>query len=262
METQVKAERKVERFAFMDFGDGSTSSGFRKSGKTKEEAPPPPPTFNEEQLKAAEKAAYQKGFLAGEQEGRRQAESEQSMVDRKLTACVEEFAKRVHPLFEDYRKSATGIQENLPKISLAIARKVAGQSLAENAQAVIDTMALAALESMMKEPKLTITVHESLADTLTRKVEKIAEDLQSEADIVILRDPNMPLSDFRIEWNQGVMERQTEALWQQVGKVIEDMSATAVRDTKAQMEALGDEVNANPDSAQPPAGSQDSLKKE
>ena len=142
------------------------------------------------------------------------------MVDRKLTEIVEKFATTVSPLFEDYRKSTLALQEQMPKIALAIARKVAGQALAENAQAVIDGLALQCCEAMLKEPKLTITVHESMGDTLARKVEQLAERLQSAADIVILRDPAMPAADFRVEWNQGVMERQTEQLWQQVEKVI------------------------------------------
>ena len=37
-------------------------------------------------------------------------------------------------------------------------------------------------------------------------------------DIVVQRDPNMPLADCRIEWNHGGMERNTEQLWQQVEK--------------------------------------------
>ena len=243
---EIKPDTKIERFSFAEFSGAVVAAASRKPpGKPgkKPEAPPPPPTFSEEQLKAAEQAAHRKGFLEGEKEGRKQAESEQAMVDRKLAELVEKFATRVAPLFENYRKTTVAIREQTPKVALAIARKVAGKALAEHAQGEVTDMALRCCETLLKEPKLTITVHESLGDTLARKLEQLAERLQSAADIVILRDPNLPAADFRIEWSQGTMERQTETLWQEVEKVMEDMAATATRDAKGQMETLQQEIS-------------------
>lgn len=163
-----KEYMNVQRFSFKEFTGGvpvgvmRAGKPFIPSGKTKEDAPPPPPTFSEEELKTAERAGYQKGFLEGEKEGHKQAESEQAVVERKLAETVEKFAASVQPLFDDYRKTALAVQEQLPKAALAIARKVAGHALAQNAGAVIGEMAARCYETMMKEPKLTITVHESL----------------------------------------------------------------------------------------------------
>jgi len=240
---------QVERFSFRDLSEGTIAivsrdkPPFKPSGKGKEDAPPPPPTFSEAELKAAEQASYQKGFLAGEQEGRKQAENEQSIVDRKLTEAVEKFAKSVSPVFNDYRKMALTLQEQMPKAALAIARKVAGHALAHNAQAVVEEIALRCSETMMKEPKLTITVHESVAGTLARKLEQMAARLQSATDIVILRDPAMPTADCRVEWNQGGMERETAQIWQQVERMIEDMTATTTRDAQEHMETLWSQVS-------------------
>jgi len=238
----------VERFSFKELNGGAANANrgnrpFKSPGKAKEDAPPPPPTFSEEQLKAAERASYQKGFLEGEKEGRKQAESEQAMIDRKLTETVEKFANRVAPIFNDYKKMALALQQQSPKVALSIARKIAGHALAQNAQAVIDEIALRCSETMLKEPKLTITVHESMGDTLARKLEQLAARLQSATDIVILRDPSMPMADCRIEWNQGEIERQTAQIWQQIEKTIEDMTATITRDAQEHMEKLWTQVS-------------------
>ncbi len=94
-------------------------------------------------------------------------------------------------------------------------------------------MALRACETMMKEPKLAITVHDSIADALTYRLEQLASRLPAATDIVILRDAAMPPADCRIEWNNGGMERNTEQLWRQVEQAVEDMTATAKRDAGA-----------------------------
>jgi flagellar assembly protein FliH len=160
-------------------------------------------------------------------------------------------------------------------MALAIARKVAGQALDQNAQAAIDEIVLRCSETMMKEPKITITVHESMGDTLAKKLEELAARLQSAANIVTLRDPAMPAADCRIEWNQGGIERQTAQIWQQVEKMIEDIKVTAIRNTQEQLETLrensvgpasgsaeSNEVTTKPNPSEPPAGSQDAQKKE
>jgi len=264
---------QVERFSFRELSDGAVvtairgGKSFKPSGKVKEEAHLPP-TFNEEQLKMAEREAHQKGFLEGEQEGRKQAESEQAMIDRKLSETLEKFATSLQPLFENYSKMAVALQQQSPKMALAISRKVAGHALAQNAQAVIDELATRACQTMMEEPKLTITVHDSLADALTKKLEQLATRLQSATNIIVQRDANIPATDCRIEWSQGVMERQTTQIWQQVEKMIEDMSLVAASDAQKQLETLnpaknaGSEVSAKPDPAPSAPDAQDSKTKE
>jgi len=233
----------LQRFNFQEFGEARAAKSakqFLPSGRMREEAPPPPPppTFTEEQLKNAERDGYKKGFLEGTEEGRKQAESEQASIDRKLTEIVEKFTSRLAPLFNDYRQKALQLKEEMPKMALAVARKVAGPALAENGAKVIEDIAVRACETLFSEPQISIAVPEAMADTLERKLLEIASRLQTATDIVILRDPEMPPADCRIEWHHGVMERNTEKLWQQLEQVIENITATALRDTETEMNAL------------------------
>src|SRR5690348_4535955 len=97
----------VQRFSFREFDEAATakvvgSKIFLPTGRLREEAPPsppPPPTFSEEDLKAAEREAYKKGFLEGTEDGKKQAESEQAGVDRELTKIVDTFVGHIGPLY-------------------------------------------------------------------------------------------------------------------------------------------------------------------
>jgi len=265
---------KVQRFDFKEFGEAIIANRpakqFLPTGRPREEAPPPPPTFSEEELKAAERESYKKGFLEGTQEGRKQAESEQAAVEKQLSETAEKFTQFLSPLLADYRARALEIKEQMPKVALAIARKVAGHALGENAPAAVEEVALRCVEAMATEPKLTITVHESLGDALEKKLQAIADRLPAATDIVIQRDPQMEKADCRIEWSHGMMKRDTADLWAQIEKAVDNLSATAKRDGQEQMNTLGainpanptDETTTQPNPAPPPGDAQDVKPKE
>jgi flagellar assembly protein FliH len=236
---------QLQRFNFKDFADtmpeaktvdGKPFVATRNVKPEMVEAPPPPPSFSEEQLKAAERDGYKKGFVEGTQEGRKQAESAQADVERALSETAARFAHSLTPLFADHQRMVTEIREHMPKIALA--RKVAGRALDANAGEVIADMAAAACETMVGEHKLSITVHESMADCLTDKLARLAPSLPASTDIEILRDQHIPPADCRIEWNQGGMERNTSQLWQQIDKAVDNLVLTARRDTGEQMADL------------------------
>lgn len=237
---------RIERLNFREFEPEAMGvlTVQRKShlpgGRRKEEVPPPPPapTFSEEQLKEAERESYKKGFLEGTEEGRRQAENEQSDLNQKLAVTVEHFIRTVAPLLADYRQMQLQLRQDMPKVALAIARKVASKALDGGAEALVNEVALACVETMIGEPKLSITVHASLADTLERKLQALTTRLQSATQCIVIRDEAIALADCRIEWKYGAMERHTGQLWQQIERAIESMVASAPRDTMQHMESL------------------------
>jgi len=246
---------KMERFAFKELGHSEENRSpapikiFTPSGRVKESLPPPPPpppTFSEAELKTAERDGFQKGFIEGMADGKRQAENLQAANEAALLAMLAQFTQSLIPLFDDYRKLALQVREDMPKVAFAVARKVAGSSLAENASAVVNDITVRCCESLITEPKITITVHESLGDALEKRLQEVAARLPAATDIIIQRSPELPLSDCRVEWKNGFMERSVEQLLGQLEGVIEDMSATAVRDGAEDIQALHDRMNAPP----------------
>ncbi len=238
----------VQPFSFRDLGNGDAASvvvanTFVPSGsKTqKEEAPPPPPpppTFSEEELKSAERDAYQKGFLDGIKEGKIQAENEQADIDRKLSAQVEKFSASIAPLFFDYREMAINVRREMPRVAQAIAEKMMASALSEEAISVVEHIVLRACEQMVGEPKLTVIVHETLAPTLKHQLKTLLSQQNEPMQILVATDSNIALSDCRIEWTNGSMERSTEKLWANVQQIIDNMSVASARDAEEQLSFL------------------------
>lgn len=254
---------QVQRFNFKEFdghvpaGKGAVAKNFLPTGRSREDAPPPPPTYKEEDVKAAEREGYKKGFLEGQQDGHKQAQTEQAEIDRKLSELFDGFAKGISALFADGSQLAAEIRQEMPKVAFTIARKVAGEALEKNAVGIIGDMALRCCETMVNEPKFTITVHESLGDTLEKRLKDLGAKLPATAEIIIQRSPELPLSDCRIEWTHGGMERNTAQMWQQIEKIV-GFTNPVGRDSGS---TGSNEAISQPDPAQSPSDSQD-LKKE
>jgi flagellar biosynthesis/type III secretory pathway protein FliH len=260
---------QVQRFDYKEFSSSEVNfdkkpaepSVFRKSQWLKNQqeeqqrqaaaiadVPPPPPeapTFSEEDVKAAEMKGYQRGFQEGNEDGKRQLDAEREAMEKQMLAHVESFAKAIAPLFDDYRKIAVELRKQMPQVALAIARKVTAETLDEKADAIVSKMVLAACESMISEPKLTITVHESMGDLLAKQLEILTNRLNANNEIIILRSPDMPLSDYKLEWKNGAMERSVSHIWEQIERATENLVVSAARDTNAHLDQLQTQVVAD-----------------
>jgi flagellar assembly protein FliH len=238
---------KIERLDFRELAVGGAVEGaaagsrlFMPSRAKQEEPPPPPPppTFSEAEMEAAEREGYKKGFLAGEQEGRKQMESIQAGINERLVGMMGSFVSSVSPIFEHYRETLLQLQADMPRAALAIARKVAGDAIDRNAATIISDVAMRSCAQLVHEPELTIVAHESLADTLERQLQELASRLPAATQIVIVRDPAMPISDCRIEWRNGSLARITEELWQNLETAISNIQLIGARDAHARMDVL------------------------
>jgi len=233
----------IAPFSFREFGisevefvSSAKPKSFLPTGRKKEEAPPPPPpppTFSEDELKAAERDGYQKGFLEGIEEGKNQAANEQTAIDAALGESVEKFAAHFAPLFTMYGEMLKIQAAQLPKIAHTIAKKVAGDALEKNSYAFIEDICTRCVQTMMHEPKLVITIHDSMQKTLETKLALAARSLQTGADISVVGDANISQSNCRIEWKNGAMVRDTDALWQQVEQVVASMVASSENEAQA-----------------------------
>lgn len=235
---------RVEPLNLKNFDAGTVTvpaggKPFLPGGRRRGEGPPlPPPTYNQEQLKAAERESRQKGFLEGIEEGKKQQDSEQAATDRKLTAVLESLARFLAPLFADYRATAAAMRQEMPKAALAIARKVAGAALKENASAVAEDAAMKCVDIMLGEPKITVTVHPTLADTLKKKLEILAAQQPAMSDITVAGDESLPPEDCRVEWKHGAFARSTEKLWQDLAAAVDNLAASAKHEAEVQIDAL------------------------
>lgn len=231
---------RLEKFALQNFNappasvvEGVSSKGFMPPSfggqpERKASAPPPPPAapaITREDVKNAEQEGYRKGFLEGVNEGRMQAESEQAEVTRRLEEAVETLSSQLRGLIDAYNDFVSEQHAEMPKLALAVARKVAGAALENNALAALESVIAPAIERMLGQPRMIVTVNESLVAALEQRLAARFAHNNDPGEIAIEGDAELAPGDCRINWENGSAERSTEALWKQVEAMVAEMVA-------------------------------------
>lgn len=203
-----------------------------------EEAPaaPPPPAITEDDLKAAEQEGYRRGFLDGEREGRQIADGERFRNEKQLAQSLSALAEPIDAMLAHYHAHLRAQKQALPALALAIARKVAGKALEERALLELEPEIAACIETMLGEAHIVVTVHDELAPLLEEHLSARLSHRREPGEVSIIGDGTMPKSDFRIQWASGGAERDTEALWAKVEKLVSDLSDAAARAPDASLD--------------------------
>jgi flagellar assembly protein FliH len=184
---------------------------------------PPPPVFSETDVKNAEQEGYRKGFLEGVNDGIQQAKSEQAEIDRNLTEAVTQLAGHVAVMIDQFNHFTTKQHNELSRLALAIARKVAGKALDTNPMPLVESVVLECVTRMLGEPHIIITVNDKLSDALeTRLIQHFAHSAEP-GEISIHGDPNLAPGDCRMEWGHGHATRTTQEIWTEMESLITEM---------------------------------------
>jgi len=231
---------KLEPYFFRPLNpDGTFAAGWMQRGNDKEPVPelPPAPTFSEEELKNAEQAAQQQGYLKGMEDGYSKARAEHIQVDIELTDIIRQLTDQITQVLQQNHDFVAEQYRELPKLALAIAYKVAGAALEKDPSALIEQMVQRSLKIVVGTPVLTVTVHPSVAEQLEARLVASFSGSEEAGEVIITSDETLEISDCRIAWEHGGAERSTKGLWYEV----ESALIATIRDEEAPPPVLPDE---------------------
>jgi flagellar assembly protein FliH len=180
-----------------------TPKSFGKEKKEEPPPPPPPPTFSEAELKAAEADGYRKGFVEGELEGKKIAESELARLDHTIEAALGPLAEQLLSLFKAYNQFAREQTMATTQLAMALAQKIAGDALAKDSLPLIEPLARDCIARILGEASIVVTVQEPIAARLEEKLGRYFEHSKEPGNIVIHGDASMHPADCTIAWPQG-----------------------------------------------------------
>lgn len=179
-----------------------------------------PPTFSEAELAAAQKLAQQEGYLKGMDDGYARGQAEHAQADREIQELVNRLAEQIQELLRDYHRFIDGQKRELPRLAVAIARKVAGSALAHDPTPVIEDMTQRCLQLAAGEPKIVVTVHESIASDIENRLIAAFAGCEEAGEIIISPSTEIAREDCRIEWKNGSAERTAGELWYEIDSII------------------------------------------
>lgn len=233
---QPSPHAPVRKFLFERSFEGDLGLDFNEGVR-------PKPTFTEEQIEAARKEAFEQGRLEGEKAMKDSQMKDQndllSRLDEKLAALQKNAATQW-----------SGQLSNLMDVALLIARKIVPVYAEKYGLGEIESIVSRVIAEMGREPRLVVRVAESRFDEINAKINEIVEQRAFEGKVVVLGEPSFGLSDCRVEWADGGIERDMDCLWQEIDKIMNGLQPTAQKEAATPSDQIpSDSINGSGEQA-------------
>lgn len=162
----------------------------------------------------AEARAFREGFQAAQKEA--SVES-----DRRSALAMEEIAIAMRTLASNFRTVEGRVETEAVDVAVAVARKLCADLVA--AEPLAEVMALVAdcLRHLTSTPHIAIRINDTLYDRARERIEDLAKRSGFEGRLVILAEPDIDVSDCRIEWADGGCTLDRAATDARIGELVE-----------------------------------------
>ena len=177
------------------------------------EEPQPVPGYTQDELDAAVKSAeergYEKGFNAAATENQK---LQQSVLEEIGTRLMTLIAGQEETRREDEQSAlrlAVGlVRKLLPALEQDVAKQEVGAFLEDN------------FADFRREKSLSFSFHPDMAAEIAPLLSKLAEKNDFEGRIAVHKDINLGLSDCRVEWRNGGVERNSAEVLDKVEELL------------------------------------------
>lgn len=176
--------------------------------------------FSEEDVKKAREEGFQEGYGKGHEEGLLNGKKERFEVDRSISTSLSMLDQKLELLYQSFSAHLHKSTEDVEKLALMIAKKVAGKALDEKGEANIRHLVGECIGFILHEPEVTITVHRSMIQSLNDYLSQQLKIQGAEGKIHIQGSNDMPETDCTIEWKEGGAQLSIQDRWQQIYHVL------------------------------------------
>ena len=172
-----------------------------------------PVTLSPEQFDALKKEAYDAGFAVA-----KKASSEDQA--QHLNVAVDRIGNHIGLLLQQTEAERQEKETRVREAVLAIARKVLPDFNKRHGLQEIEAVVAGIIGEMASEPRLVVRVNEAQFDQLNESLKAATEKQGFAGKVVLLADAQIGPDDCRIEWADGGIERNLQALWKNIGHAI------------------------------------------
>jgi len=172
-----------------------------------------PVSRTEHALKLAE--AESRGFKAGYAEGEKAAVAE---AERRRAAAFEQIGDAIGRLARGLDAVQSQLEAEAVEVAAAVGHKLAPALIAQQPFAEIEALARAAFRQLNGAPHVVVRVNDALLETARDRLQELAHLSGFEGRLVVLAEPQIALGDGHVEWADGGMTRDRNA----IGAAIDD----------------------------------------
>ena len=176
---------------------------------------PNEPTYSQEEfdnaVSQAEKDAYEKGYKAAEDEN-----------IKKQNLLLDDIKNQLMTIFADLDNKTSGIESSSLKFAVALVRKILPTLEKERAEAEVKNFLSENFANFVVQDSLSFAFHPDTIAIVANSLGRLAEQNDFEGKISVHKDTSLGLSDCRVEWKNGGVERSTSKVLGKIETIIED----------------------------------------
>ena len=188
------------------------------------------PSASERARAEIEARARSEGYAAGLAEGRRQAKAE---LDQRMTGALETVASRAAVLINDIDRIGEDVVERAVGLALEFAVAAAAAATERFPLAALESAARDVFAQVRRAPHCVVRIHEDLVEDANNALARAARECGFEGKIVVMGDPEIATGDFSLDWADGGVRRDGEALRRQLIETIERHAPAMARETNS-----------------------------
>lgn len=173
--------------------------------------------INEEELEQVRRSAFEEGREQGHREAGETLDMNVRQQQEQLTMLVSTLLERLDTEMTVMEEAREQQRKEVSNLVLLLAKKLAGNALTSQPLGAVDPMISECLGMLVGETKLTISVMPDLVEPLR---EHMANHRRAGQDLEIVGDNLLQPGDCRISWPSGKAERNNEAIWREIEKIV------------------------------------------
>lgn len=166
----------------------------------------------------SEARARAAGFAEGLAQGRIEAQRE---LDQRLAQAFEAVAARAADLLMKLDRLEDTAADEAVGFALRFSEAAAGVALQRYPLAALEAAARETFGQVRQAPHCVIRLNEQLVEQANDMLARVARERGFEGRIVVMGEADMARADFSLEWADGGLRRDGEALRQKLADAIE-----------------------------------------
>lgn len=174
---------------------------------------PSSPAFTEADVEAARR----EGFIAGQAQGRHDAEAE---ADGQLGDAMAQLSQSAASLLAALDSHIASTKREASELALEVARKLAPALIATRPEIEIEALLRDCLAHLNREPHILLRVSASLVDRMKETVDRMAMERGLTGRIILLGEPAMAEGDCVVEWADGGVARNREEIEREISEIV------------------------------------------
>lgn len=167
---------------------------------------------------AALKEAEASGYRRGEADGRRAAREADAA---RLSAAIETLGAQLAVALADADARALVVESEATALALAFAKKLAGAAVSRFPLAEIEAAAAACFAEIRQAPHLVARVAPDFVEGVRASLASAAQERGFAGRLIVLGDPDVAEGDARLEWADGGVIRDAEAVARALDRAVD-----------------------------------------